>query len=79
MADSDIPAEPLRVGDMLHGYCGGAFGRDHYQCSRVEAIGPDWVVVRTPAGWALCASGPTIVTDLREYRRPDGGPDCDHE
>jgi hypothetical protein len=38
--------EPLRVGDVLHGFCGGAFGRDHYYCSSVEAIGSDWVVVR---------------------------------
>lgn len=37
---------PLRIGDVLHGYCGGAFGRDHYACSRVEAIGSDFVVVR---------------------------------
>lgn len=37
---------PLRVGDVLYGYCGGHFGRDSYEDKRVEAIGADWVVVR---------------------------------
>jgi|APSaa5957512622_1039677.scaffolds.fasta_scaffold27300_5 hypothetical protein len=40
------PARPLRVGDVLYGYCGGIFGRDSYGAKRVEAIGADWVVVR---------------------------------
>lgn len=38
---------PLRVGDLLRGYCGGSFGRDSYHDKRVEAIGADWVVART--------------------------------
>lgn len=41
-----MTAEPLRVGDTLYGFCGGAFGRDSYGDKRVEAIGADWVVVR---------------------------------
>lgn len=44
------PGEPscgIKVGDVIHGYAFGIFGRDHYECSRVEAIGSDWVVVRT--------------------------------
>ena len=36
----------LRVGDILHGFCGGTFGRDFWGPARVEAIGTDWVVVR---------------------------------
>lgn len=43
MSDRSVP---LRVGDMLYGYCGGAFGRDDYDDKRVEAIGADWVVAR---------------------------------
>jgi hypothetical protein len=37
---------PLPVGDLLDGYCAGAFilGPDQV---RVEAIGADWVVVRS--------------------------------
>lgn len=42
--------EPLRVGDVLYGFCGGAFGRDSYADKRVEAIGADWVVVREDNG-----------------------------
>jgi len=37
---------PLAVGDIIHGYAYGAFGRDHYHCVRVEAVGPDWIVAR---------------------------------
>jgi hypothetical protein len=37
----------LRVGDILYGFCGGEFGRDSYGDKRVEAIGSDWVIVRT--------------------------------
>lgn len=51
---------PLRVGDIVHGHVGGWLGRDHYDCSRVEAIGADWVVVRVPdpqgPGSAIAAS-----------------------
>jgi hypothetical protein len=43
------PPSPLRVGDVLYGYCGGEFG-DSYYDKRVEAIGTDWVVVRDAHG-----------------------------
>lgn len=36
----------LKVGTTLHGFCGGAFGRDAYGNIRIEAIGKDWVVAR---------------------------------
>ncbi|MEU6058014.1 hypothetical protein [Streptomyces sp. NPDC047097] len=39
-------ARPLAVGDVIHGFAYGAFGRDHYHCVRIEAIGPDWIVAR---------------------------------
>lgn len=42
--------QPLRAGDKLSGFCDGAFGRDSYGDKIVEAIGPDWVVVREQAG-----------------------------
>lgn len=38
---------PLAVGDMIHGHVQGYFGRDFYSCSRIEALGADWVVVRS--------------------------------
>jgi hypothetical protein len=37
----------LMVGDKLLGYCGGVWSRDtHWESTRVEAVGPDWVVGR---------------------------------
>lgn len=41
---------PLAVGDVIHGFAYGAFGRDHYQCVRIEAVGPDWIVTRDADG-----------------------------
>lgn len=38
--------DQLKVGDVLYGYCNGHFGRDSYYDKTIEAIGPDWVVVR---------------------------------
>lgn len=35
------------VGTVLYGYCDGFFGRDSYSEKRIEAIGADWVVVRS--------------------------------
>lgn len=40
----------LRVGHRLYGFCGGAFGRDSYEDSTVEAVGADWVVARDARG-----------------------------
>jgi hypothetical protein len=63
--------EPLRVGDVLVGFCGGAFGSDSFEDKRVEGIGADWVVARNlsndqpefaEAPWGSPAS-------LVEYRR----------
>ncbi len=38
------------VGEQIHGFAGGAFGRDSYACRRVEAIGHDWIVTRNAEG-----------------------------
>lgn len=72
---------PLAVGDVLHGYCGGTFGRDHYACCAVEAVGPDWVVVRDLDGGSVdSASGRETLAHLREYRKRtvngNGDPCC---
>lgn len=40
------PRRPLAPGDVIHGFAHGAFGRDHYNCVRIEAVGPDWIVAR---------------------------------
>jgi len=48
----------LTVGAIVHGFCGGYFGRDSYACRRVEAVGPDWIVTRNGRG------GVELGTDL---------------
>jgi hypothetical protein len=40
------PRRPLAPDDVIHGFAYGAFGRDHYNCVRIEAVGPDWIVAR---------------------------------
>lgn len=62
----------VQVGDVLHGYCGGYFGRDSYECKRVEAVGPDWVVCRENADYGspsvMTAVGKDIRRILVSYR-----------
>jgi hypothetical protein len=43
-------SKPIEVGDVIHGHAGGWFGRDHYSCGRVEAMGSDWLILRTYSG-----------------------------
>ena len=60
--------EPLTVGDTLHGFCGGAFGRESYGDKIVEALGKDWVVAReTDTDQAQFYEGDP--GQLEEYRR----------
>lgn len=57
---------PLAVGDVLVGFCGGAFGRDSFGHKVVEAIGKDWVVAREDSGQAVfCSTGPESLVEYR--------------
>lgn len=38
------------VGDVIHGFASGYFGRDSYDCRYVEAVGKDWLVTRNTQG-----------------------------
>lgn len=49
---ADTPPARLTVGSIIHGYAGGWFSRDHYDCIRIEAMGADWLVGRTQHGQA---------------------------
>lgn len=67
---------PLRVGDILYGFCGGFFGRDSYDDKRIEAVGSDWVVARqengTPVFGRLPSSTDQSIDEwLEEYRTPE--------
>jgi hypothetical protein len=64
---------PLRIGDVLYGFCGGYFGHDSYSDKRVEAIGADWVVARSEGGGAWFYSGEP--EQLTEYRTAPAGDD----
>lgn len=44
---------PLRIGDILYGFCGGYFGKVYWD-KRVEAIGNDWVVAREILSGEVC-------------------------
>lgn len=59
----------LRIGDLLHGYCRGCFGRDSYDNKRVEAIGADWIVVREEDGSPNFYHG--NPEDLEEYKNKE--------
>lgn len=68
---SNDPFVPLRVGDVLEGFCEGHFGRDSYEDKRVEAIGADWVVCRDTDGKVQVAvfRGDWVVDDLIKHRK----------
>lgn len=70
------PLPPLRVGDVLQGFCDGIFGRDFVAAHvRVEAIGADWIVCRDDGGWPWAATvdyrgeGGWKIDDLVKHRR----------
>lgn len=72
---------PLAVGDIIHGFANGAFGRDSYDCRRIEAVGPDWVVCRYESGAVDLAAGAETLKLCQANRepviRPDGWDDRD--
>lgn len=73
---------PLQVGDVIHGFAHGAFGRDHYTCCTIEAVGPDWIVARNDGGGDgnVCAlSGSADLEFLINERDNPGFSYCDHD
>lgn len=57
----------MKIGDTLHGYCGGLFG-DSYGDKTIEAVGRDWVVVRSERGVPGFFGGD--LSELKEYLQP---------
>ncbi len=69
----------FEIGDEVHGFCGGYFGRDDYYCKKVEARGYDYIVFRYLSGGVTMYSGKdqeTIYRDLSKYMKPDDHCDC---
>lgn len=58
---------PLEPGQVIHGFAEGAFGRDHYHCVQVEAVGPDWLVARGPAWDGDTAQEPSVAYGLESF------------
>lgn len=65
---SDAIPQPLARGDVLHGFASGVFGRDHYNCCRIEAVGPDWIVARDEDGDLSFACGTKSLQYLQLAR-----------
>lgn len=54
-------------GNIIHGFAHGAFGRDSYDCRRVEAVGADWIVTRNTNGEVeLCAGAALAALDFND-------------
>lgn len=65
------------VGQPIHGFAGGVFGRDSYACRRVEAVGHDWIVTRSEDGVVEFASGQSDLDFLQANH--DDRSYCDEE
>ena len=69
----------VKVGSVLHGFCGGSFGRDSYSHKRVEAVGKGWLVARNEQGEPEFYTGKKKL--LEDYLEPDEnhcGEDCSY-
>lgn len=67
--------KPLAIGDVIHGFAQGGFGRDHYDCTRIEAAGVDWIVARDADGDLSFACGERSLRHLIMVRDTDSCPD----
>lgn len=67
--------KPLAVGDVIHGFAQGGFGRDHYDCVKIEAAGRDWIVARDADGDVSFASGERSLKHLIMVRDTDSCPE----
>lgn len=56
---------PLRVGDVLDGYCAGYFGRDSYGEKIVMALGETWVTVREGKHAITANCDPRLLIEFR--------------
>ncbi len=66
---------PLKIGDVIHGFAQGGFGRDHYDCTKIEAAGRDWIVARDADGDLSFASGERSLKHLIMVRDTDPCPE----
>lgn len=60
--------KPLGKGDVIHGFAGGAFGRDHWNCVRITETGPDWIRAADEDGMTSSAEGVRSLMILMQER-----------
>jgi hypothetical protein len=75
--------KPLAVGDMVHGFCQGFFGRDHYDCMQIIETGPDWVLLQS-AGvedsvHSMRLDGFQRLIDLMDLRDMQAEKGCEYD
>lgn len=68
---NDAYVRPLGVGDIVHGFAFGIFGRDHYNCVRVEAVSSDWAVTRQHSNAVEFISGIDNIALAQQARDVD--------
>jgi hypothetical protein len=62
----------LKIGDVLHGFCNGYFGRDDYSCKRVEVVAADYVVLRyLREDGVTILNGPINQKNINEWKSID--------
>lgn len=65
-----------KVGDEIHGFANGYFGRDSYECRRVEAVlGGDTLVLRNTHNTMQTIS----ITDANKINDPDDRSFCERD
>lgn len=60
--------KPLSVGDVIHGFAQGAFGRDHYDCVKISLTGPEWIQAVSADGVKVSAEGYRDLLFLMQVR-----------
>lgn len=62
----------MEIGDVVHGFAGGFFGRDSYDCRELEEKGPDWLLFRNKNGQVeLFVGNKQRQKGLLEYKKPN--------
>jgi hypothetical protein len=69
--------KPIAVGDMVHEFAQGFFGRDSYNCMQVVETGPDWILVQSAEGENERVEGFDRLIkfmELRDFQAREGCP-----
>ncbi len=60
-------------GDMIYGYCGGYFGRDHYDDMTCVHVTRKWAIFETEKGYGVIVNWEEqLVTEVPKWKDPNG-------